>query len=219
MAIGHSDHTQSIYNNPQLYPQMFPWLFPYGLGGIGVSHLSDEKHKRHLLMYHDKCFQMDVNFPFVAFSHAQMKETTKQGFLLADKRKFQGIADHLLSLDQDVLLDLTTRLANGETVKPSTEQEKLCFQVMKDLDPVAGKVNATTSSKKYMHNEIWSLMAFRGAPSWYITLSPADIQHPICLYFAGKQEKFESKLMDYADHLQLISSNPVAVIRSVGIHS
>ena len=99
LAIGHSDHDQSIYNNPQLYPQMFPWLFPYGLGGIGVSHLSDEKHKKHLLMYHDKHFQMDVNFPFVAFSHVQMKETTKQGFLLADKRKFQGIANCLISLD------------------------------------------------------------------------------------------------------------------------
>ena len=92
-------------------------------------------------------------------------------------------------------------MANGETVKPSTEQEKLCFQVIKDLDHVAGKVHATTSSKKYMHNKIWSLMAFKGAPSWYITLYPADFQHPICLYFAGKQEKFEPKLMDYADWL------------------
>ncbi len=37
LAVGHSDHLESIWNNPQLYPQMFSWLFPYGLGGIGMT--------------------------------------------------------------------------------------------------------------------------------------------------------------------------------------
>jgi len=75
---------------------------------------------------------------------------------------------------------------------------------------VAGKVNATTTSKKYMHNEIWSLMAACGAPSWYITLSPADIQHLICLYFAGDNETFQPKFMEYGDCLHLMCKNPVA---------
>ncbi|KAH7918707.1 hypothetical protein BV22DRAFT_993513, partial [Leucogyrophana mollusca] len=61
LAIGHEADPESLYNNPQLYPQMFPWLFPYGLGGIGApSHkgkLSNMRHKRQLLMYHDKRFQ------------------------------------------------------------------------------------------------------------------------------------------------------------------
>jgi hypothetical protein len=66
LAVGHNSEPESIYNNPHLYPQMFPWLFPYGLGGIGSTSLSDKEHKRHLLMYHDKRFQTDINFPFVA---------------------------------------------------------------------------------------------------------------------------------------------------------
>ncbi|KAH7904852.1 hypothetical protein BJ138DRAFT_1138441 [Hygrophoropsis aurantiaca] len=61
LAVGHNDVPESIFNNPQLYPQMFPWLFPYGLGGIGQDHfkrkLSSARHKRHLLLYHDKRFQ------------------------------------------------------------------------------------------------------------------------------------------------------------------
>ena len=28
LAIGHDEHPQSMYDNPQIYPQMFPWLFP-----------------------------------------------------------------------------------------------------------------------------------------------------------------------------------------------
>ena len=43
-------------------PAMLPWLFPYGLGGIGndmIPHkISTMAHKRLLLMYHDKRFQI-----------------------------------------------------------------------------------------------------------------------------------------------------------------
>jgi hypothetical protein len=74
--MSHAANPQSIYNNPNLDPQMFPWLFPDGLGGIGVTNLSDKLHKHLLLMYHDKCFQLDLIFPFVAFSHEQVKLST-----------------------------------------------------------------------------------------------------------------------------------------------
>ncbi|PBK94414.1 hypothetical protein ARMGADRAFT_1045769 [Armillaria gallica] len=62
-----SNRPESIYNNPTLYPAMFPWLFPYGLGGIGVSSvkMSSSMHKRLLLMYYNKCFQLDFTFPFM----------------------------------------------------------------------------------------------------------------------------------------------------------
>ena len=76
LAVGHSNKFESMWNNPQLYPQMFPWLFPYGLGGIGSTDISEKAHKQHLLMYHDKRFQVDVNFPFVAFCHEQTKTST-----------------------------------------------------------------------------------------------------------------------------------------------
>jgi hypothetical protein len=87
LAVGRSAHLESIYQNPGLYPQIFPWLFPYGHGGIGSTTLSDKEHKKHLLMYHDKRFQTDINFPFVAFSHEQIKASTTGGFLLAETKK------------------------------------------------------------------------------------------------------------------------------------
>ncbi|KAF8219431.1 hypothetical protein L208DRAFT_1147665, partial [Tricholoma matsutake] len=54
LAVSHASSPVSIYNNPNLYPQIFPWLFPYGLGGIRATSLSDQAHKHHLLMYHNK---------------------------------------------------------------------------------------------------------------------------------------------------------------------
>jgi len=61
-----------------------------------------------------------------------------------------------------------------------------------------------------MRNEIWSLISHCGAPSWYITLSPADIKHPICLYFADTKERFNPEIRPNDERMHLIARNPVA---------
>ena len=213
LAVGHSAKLESIYNNPQYYPQMFPWLFPYGMGGIGSTHLSEAAHKRFLLMYHDKRFQRDVYFPFVAFSHSQIKSCTSGAFFLAERKNFHEITNWILSVNQTVLADLAKRMAQGETVKPETQAEKDCFQLIHDLDHVSQRVDGSITSKKYMRSEIWSLMAHYGAPSWYITFSPADVKHPICLYFADSNESFTPNLRPYDERIRLIAANPVAGAR------
>ena len=213
LAVGHSDKFQSMWNNPQLYPQMFPWLFPYGLGGIGGASISDKEHKRHLLMYHDKRFQVDVNFPFVAFSHEQVKSSTTQSFLLADQSRFTDISERLMKTDRNTLDDLIKRMETGESVTPKTENEKNCFKLIQDLDAISGKMHGSTTTKKFMRNEIWSLVNHLGAPSLYITLSPADIQHPICIYFADTKEKFNPALIAYDERARLVCQNPVAGAR------
>jgi hypothetical protein len=213
LVVGHEDKPESIWDNPHLYPKMFPWLFPYGLGGIGTTELSDKEHKRHLLMYHDKRFQTDPTFPFVAFSHEQVKASTTQSFLLAEKTKFDNIASRLLALDQLALNGLIEKLSTGEHASPESDEEKACYQVIRDLDHIGGRIRGSTTSKKYMRNEIWSLVAHCGAPSWYITLSPADTKHPICLYYAGTNTKYEPALQDESERIRQICRNPVASAR------
>ena len=195
LAISHDSQPLSMYNTPNLYPQIFPWLFPYGLGGIGATSLSNKAHKRHLLMYHDKRFQKDICFPFVMFSHEQVSASTTGGFLLADKKNFDTIAERLLTVNQEVLQNLAKRMSKGETVKPSTNDEQACFQLIRDLDSVDGRVSGSITSKKYMRSKIWSMIVYKGAPVWYITLSPADNKHPICLYFADNKEKLDVELL------------------------
>ena len=113
-------------------------------------------HKQHLLMYYDKRFQLDPHFPLIAFNHEQIKESTTAGYLLAEKSNFENITKRLLNINQDVLSNLIKRLEDGEKVKPETDEEKLCFQLIKDLDHVGGHVKGSATSKKYMRNEIWS---------------------------------------------------------------
>ncbi|KAF5337331.1 hypothetical protein D9611_002867 [Ephemerocybe angulata] len=204
----------SIWQNPQLYPQMFPWLFPYGLGGVGaLEGLSSRMHKHRLLMYHDKRFQNEPNFPFVSFSHEQMMLTSTHGHISVDKPRFPEMANRLLSLDPLVLKTVTTRLINGERVKPQTEMEKNCWKVFHDLDCVMGKVEGSITTKKNMRAEVWSLVASCGSPSWYFTMSPADVRHPLCLYYAGDDTTYQPNISPYKDRLRAICRNPVAAAR------
>ncbi|TFK60851.1 hypothetical protein BDN72DRAFT_722416, partial [Pluteus cervinus] len=164
-------------------------------------------------LYYDKRFQKDQQFPFVTFSHLQIKLATTGGFLLTKKKQFDRICDRLLNINQDTLKDLISRMSLGEYIRPANDSEQECFQVIKDLDHINGRVYGSTTSKKYMQNEIWSLVAAKGAPSWYITISPTDMKHPIAMYYAETNETFHPRILEYDDKLRIISSNPVASAR------
>ncbi|KAH7905164.1 hypothetical protein BJ138DRAFT_1018111, partial [Hygrophoropsis aurantiaca] len=217
LAIGHDENPESIYDNPQLYPQMFPWLFPYGLGGIGQSRfkkkLSNTRHKKHLLMYHDKRFQIDEHFPLVAFNHEQIRGSTTAGFVLTNKSSFKDIIERLFSIDMQVLQSISDNLQNGSTSSTKSEAELECYQVIRDLDHVGYGVSGSLTNKKYMRSEIWSLVSYKGAPSWYITLSPADEKHPICLYYADVNREFKPFIKDQKIRRLMVSQNPVAGAR------
>ncbi len=164
-------------------------------------------------MYHDKQFQLYPTFPFICFSHEQIKASTTGSFLLAEKEKFFDITNQILDIDQAVLSDLSKCMAKGDIVRPDTQKEKDCFQLLRDLDHVWGKVQGSITSKKYMYHELNALMAFEGAPSWYITFAPSDQTHSLCLYWADTQETFSPALRPYKTCLKLIADNPVAGAR------
>ncbi|KAJ6517768.1 hypothetical protein DFH09DRAFT_940120 [Mycena vulgaris] len=141
LGIGRSEHPISMYDSVDAYPGMFPWLFPYGKGGIGHnSHKykqGEAFRKKSLLVYHDKRFQMDPYFPMIAFNH-KLKAASTGSKLLADRSKFNAVKTRLNAINPEVAGDIADRFAAGEYVKPSTDVEKLCFELIKDLDTVAG---------------------------------------------------------------------------------
>ena len=101
-------------------------------------------------------------------------------------------------------------MVRGEKVKGDSQEEKDCLQIIHHLDHIGGHVKGSITRKKYMRNEIWSLIAFQGAPTWYITLSPADNKHPISLYYADTKEQFTPILRSKSEKDSSIADNPVA---------
>jgi hypothetical protein len=118
-----------------------------------------------------------------------------------------------MDVDEGVLNHIARKMEDGEKVIPETDEEKLCFQLIKDIDHVGSHVKGSLTNKKYMRNEIWSLISFAGAPSWFITFSPADNMHPISLYYADTKEEFTPELKGYDERYRLIAANPVAGAR------
>ncbi|TFK46238.1 hypothetical protein OE88DRAFT_1715084 [Heliocybe sulcata] len=178
-------------------------------------------------MYFDKRFQVDQYFLIIAFNQEQIKSSTSGGFLIAERRSFDDITERLLSIDKTTISDLAERLSKGERVQPTNDKETSCFQLLNDLHSgsctisdvtiylIGSHVDGSITNKKYMRNEIWSLIAYKGAPSWFITFAPADVQHPICLYYANTKEIFKPDILPKDERAKLIANNPVAGARFV----
>lgn len=217
LGVGHGSEMESIYNNPQLYPQMFPHLFPYGYGGLGNArgwkNVSDTKRKTHLLMYHDKRFQTDPAFALIAFNHEQIKNCSTGAFLMADRQRFDEIANRFLEMDICVLDKIIDRLEEDGYFKAETAEEKDVYKVLSDLDFVNSHVDGSITNLKRKRDEIWSLTAYLGAPSWFITFSPADTNHPIAIYYADGSDAIYPDFKEYNQRIRLISKNPVAGAR------
>ena len=124
-----------------------------------------------------------------------------------------SITEYLFNTNPSVLRSVSERMHSGESVSPSSDEEKNCFHLIQDLDIIGKDVHGSLTSKYYMRNEIWSLITMKGAPSWYITLSLSDEKHPICIYYAGTKESFMLNILSQMERQKLVSFNPV-----VGAH-
>ncbi len=114
-----------------------------------------------------------------AFNHEQLKDSTTAGFILTKQSGFDEICKRIYNLNHDVLHNISERYDKGEAVKADTVEEKNCFKVLNDLDKIAQNVDGSLTSKRRMRNELWSLMSYKGALSWFITFAPTDNHHPL----------------------------------------
>ncbi|KZT08008.1 uncharacterized protein LAESUDRAFT_650295, partial [Laetiporus sulphureus 93-53] len=199
---------------------MFPWLFPYGLGApenpLVKTVIGRAAHIRQLLYYADRRFQTDYYFPFIVFNHQQIRESTRGGYLLTERNNFRHVADLVSSVKPDVLQGLVDRGKNGEVLRAENEDERHCFELISILDYVAGHVDGSSAKRKQQRSEIQSVIVALNVPLFFVTFSPVDINHPLCLYYCGQSiDLFDShgEYPSYAERLRLIADNPVACAR------
>ncbi|KZW03468.1 hypothetical protein EXIGLDRAFT_711207 [Exidia glandulosa HHB12029] len=167
-------------------------------------------------MYHDKRFQFDKEFAIMAFNQEQVVKGSQAGVFLSSKSKYQRLVDLILSLNIDVFINLADKLVHSPNTKPETAEESACFRVLSELDMVNAHVPGSITAKRYQRNELWSLLAYQGAPSWFVTFSPADVRHPLCLYYASSDREFDARqisLLDPATKWYRVANNAVASAR------
>ncbi|KAF5331190.1 hypothetical protein D9611_013146 [Ephemerocybe angulata] len=217
LAIGHDVSPQSLWNNPALYPQMFPWLFPYGLGGVGqdehMNAISRPNHVIWLLMYHDKRYQTAASPLMVFFNHSLIQQSSGGSFITMKRNNFGRAADAIQKLDGSLLLAISERTKNGGRFIPQTPEEQRCATLLDQVEVVGNHVDGSLAKKKYQRGQIWSLIHYLNAPAWFITVSPADSKHPLCVHWASRDIEFKPEIKASKERLLLISSNPVACTR------
>ncbi|PPQ74448.1 hypothetical protein CVT24_000036 [Panaeolus cyanescens] len=215
LAVGHAEDPESIFGDLDLfYPRMFPWLFPYGLGGLGQARhkglIKKEKHVQWWLNYHDKRFQQDSNLVIVLLNHHLIRQSSAKSFIMVKRRNFSDIARVIRNIKPAVLNALSERLKEGGRSTPLTDEEQKCYKLLDQIEYVSTNVEGSISKKKHMCNEAWSLVNFRGPPTWFITITPSDHKHPLCLYWASRDVKFRPEIKGYAEREHIVTRNPVA---------
>jgi hypothetical protein len=61
-----------------------------------------------------------------------MKESTTAGYLTAERKLFHEITDELMNGNLEDLPDLTKWMTEGDSGKPETEEENMCFKLTND---------------------------------------------------------------------------------------
>lgn len=220
VAYGHVSEPASMYHNPNMFPGMFPWLFPYGLGGIGNSlikvQLERPRQVKQLLMYGDRRFQTDEYFCFIAFNQQQIMDSTRGGYILSERKTASSVADKIVNINQTALKRIIERGSKGEYLKPEDAEERSVFELLGIIDYVSKRVQGSSSTRKLLRNEIFSLIIAKGVPIWFITFVPTDFKSPLCLYYCGVKIDLLDPLKDwpeYPSRMRAIADNPVACAR------
>ena len=154
-----------------------------------------------------------VPFSLVVLNHEQVKSSTTGSIVICKKGNFKAITNHILSADVESMDTMIQKLSKCGQFDLSSESEKKCFDIINDLDHVGQFVQGSRTNKRYMRNEIWSIIAARGAPSWFITFAPMDQNNPISIYHGAEDTTIFPQIFKKEERAKLIGNNATACAR------
>lgn len=170
-------------SNPNHLLGCFPTLFPYGMGGFETERPIDvpyETHARWSMLYADKRFRKDPQFPFQIFGVCQKREVCRSSVLQMKRSQFNRQMALISTLKPEDLI----KASEEETRKVRFSNPAV--QALRDqLAAVRARVKGTDESKHHIRSKIWGTNLLFNPPSLWVTINPADTQDPIAQVFAG----------------------------------
>lgn len=160
----------------------YPWLFPYGIGSLDQQRDHEVKPARyyqHLINYFDRRFAQCPEFVFFALNSTQRRQVNSA--LSCGIRKSNAFSDEVTL---DSLYKLTEHLHNDNpTEEEQTSVNQQLHSIMARLTPFTKGLRGTYSYMKGARNKLNAML--RGGkslpvsvPTWFLTLSAADVQWP-----------------------------------------
>ena len=221
----HSSSPQSEYRNSDLFPSLYPTLFPYGTGGFEDTRrypkVSMRAQARHLLNIADDRFRKHPSFIFSVFNVLQRREVGLRTMMRVNRASFESKARVYASLKPETLQSVADRLEKGE-VTFQDENEKEVADLMRDVRLINSTVQGSSAARWTMRNELRAMIVSLGAPSFFITVNPADVYNPVVNLLAGDEIDIHRLLpQDIPSyHMQsiLIAKDPVLAARFFHIY-
>ena len=207
------------FENPQLLSWLFPHLDPWGIGGFHhpqrERRLSMLEQLKYLLSVCDSPFQRDPNFAFVYYNILQKKKVCELVNFRVPGRRHQQIVERMMKVDPDTLSSLIYRFDKDSNYVPETAEEKDVMNLMSQISLTGHDLPGTAAYKVSMRNQIRGLINFMGTPTVFVTMTPADIHHPLVRFFSGDQISLEdicddAIALDAWSRRVLVAENPSA---------
>ena len=176
------------FYHPSVLTWLFPHLDPWGIGGFHHPgrkiRIGMEEQLCHLMMIDDSPFERDTEFAFV-FHNVVRKATVSSSLRFRVPFKtHQRIVRDLLAVDLNVLKDMSNESKRDPYFKPVTESQKRLFKLLASLAMVAKHIPGSDGYKIARRNEIRGLILQSGTPTLFVTLNPADVDHPLVRLYA-----------------------------------
>lgn len=163
----------------------FPTLFPYGKGGFETERPIDVPYETHVkwsMLYADKRFRKDTQFPFQVFGICQKREVCRSAVLQMKRSHFTRQINLILTLTPEDLI----KASQEETRKVRFSNPAI--QALRDqLGAVRTRVKGTDESRQHVRSKIWGTNLISNPPTLWITINPADTQDPIAQVFTGAE--------------------------------
>jgi hypothetical protein len=216
--IPHGSKPTNEYLNPNLLPGLYPKLFPYGQGGLEDParpiKVSIKDHIRYLLHYDDKRFEKHHSFLFIIFNMMQRREVCLQARLLTSKPFFTKDAKTIEKITTDEIEHVLKPAIEG------TYTSSFNFRIntlVKNIRSVSGNAMGSVHKRSSLRSQMHALIFNQRLFSIFLTINPADIHHPLAMYFAGIDFDLDNILPESLpstyELAQIIVSHPVATAK------
>jgi hypothetical protein len=168
------------YANPSHIISLYPYLFPYGVGAIEdltrPVHVGYKDHVRYLLSMDGKRFERNHSFLYVCFNILQKRNACYQARLMISRPYFVDTSHQIDRLSQE---DIQSALVDIENKQYNCKNHARLNILLKQLRTVGGNVMGSQQSRALLRYDIHALIYSLGLPSVFITINPADINHPV----------------------------------------
>ncbi|CAF1614641.1 unnamed protein product [Rotaria sp. Silwood1] len=216
--IPHGSKPTNEYLNPNLLPGLYPTLFPYGLGGLEdllrPVKVSMKDHVRYLLNYDDKRFEKHHSFMFIVFNMIQRREACLQARLLSSKPFFANEAQVIGTVTSDEVQKVLTQAIEGNY---STSDNSRVNTLLKNIKSIGGHVMGSVHKRSSLRTLIHALIFNQGLFSIFLTINPADVHHPLAMFFAGIDFDLDNVLPENLpstyERAEIVASHPVATAK------